>query len=260
MRLAITSCSVAGRCASRNASDAWTISSHQVVVVEHQHDGLAISASSLIEPPQHDLAQRRARRWGHRQPAPPSPGDPPERGDHVAPEPDRILVGLIERDPGERPTLDRVPPGQQRRLPPARRSHTSVSRRSAPPASRSTSSSRGTNPARTPRNVQLRLDEDEPPAGAAAAFSVRSSCADRNSRCFLHVSRGGHRPRRTSAQARQPKAAVDASVRTMSQATQGVMKSSRTAARFSMRAGSPACFSSSLSGKWTAKVTMTITA
>jgi hypothetical protein len=67
------------------------------------------------------------------------------------------------------------------------------------------------------------------------------------------------RPRKTSAQARAPKAAVDASVRTMFQATQGVAKSSCTAARFSMRAGSPACFRSSLSGMWIAKVTTAVT-
>ena len=57
------------------------------------------------------------------------------------------------------------------------------------------------------------------------------------------------RPRKTSAQAREPRAAVNASVRTIFQATHGVTKSSRTAARFSMRVGSPACLRSSLSGK-----------
>ena len=40
--------------------------------------------------------------------------------DDVGPEPDRVAVAAIERDPGERPrlTLERVPIGEERRLPP----------------------------------------------------------------------------------------------------------------------------------------------
>ena len=93
----------------------------QVVVVEHEHDRVR-QRRELVEErrqyvvddagprsPQHgkrDLARARVERA--------------KRMDEVGPEPDRVTVAAVERDPGERSrlALELVPVGEQRRLPP----------------------------------------------------------------------------------------------------------------------------------------------
>ena len=78
-----------------------------VEVVEHERDLVALG-ERVDQPRQHDLAQRRA--GGGRV--------EPERGDHVRPQHDRVVVALVERHPRDRPPLQLgLPPGgEQRRL------------------------------------------------------------------------------------------------------------------------------------------------
>ena len=94
----------------------------QVEVVEDEHDGVG-GRLQLVEQQRHrdvdgvdpGCTQRR-----HRPGAQPVR---PQRGHHVGPEPDRLVVGLVQRHPGNPTVLARVvrPLGQQRRLAPAGR-------------------------------------------------------------------------------------------------------------------------------------------
>ena len=151
----------------------------QVVVVEHQHDRLRQLRQLVDQPRQHDLGDAGAGVGEHRQRRAAEPGrDRPQRGDHVAPESDRIVVGGIERDPRERPPLDRVPLGEQHRLPPARRC--AHQRQPAVGAAREPRDqlAPGHEPGANARNVQLRLDEDEPSrsgSGVQRALLMRGS-------------------------------------------------------------------------------------
>ena len=100
--------------------------SDEVVVVEDEHVR-AVDGGELVE-------QRRQREVDGLQPG---RGQRPQRGgaepgdvtlqraQHVGPEPDRIVVRLVEGDPHDAPGLGRVvgPLRQQRRLAPSRRRH-----------------------------------------------------------------------------------------------------------------------------------------
>ena len=93
----------------------------QVVVVEHEHDRVRQRRELVAERGEYvvDDADPRGPQHGKRDLA----GARVERAkrvDEVGPEPDRVVVAAVERDPGERPclALERVPIGEQRRLPP----------------------------------------------------------------------------------------------------------------------------------------------
>ena len=108
MRVEITSWTFAGRWLTNHAIVS------RVEALERRWKSSSTSATSSLlgervdQPRQHDLAQRRA--GGGRVEA--------ERGDHVRPQHDRVVVALVERHPRDRPPLQLglAPGGEQRRL------------------------------------------------------------------------------------------------------------------------------------------------
>jgi hypothetical protein len=96
-----------------------------VVVVQHQHD-IAREGTEFVEQRGEDrVDRRRLRRLEERERPRVDPGHgSPQRGDQVGPEGCRLIVALVEREPGHRLSIGRricQPLGQQRRLAAARR-------------------------------------------------------------------------------------------------------------------------------------------
>jgi hypothetical protein len=90
----------------------------QVVVVEHEDDPLPESSQVVEEEREDDLDDLSASNRVRRQDAPPKLWlDAAQSLDQVGEEASRIIVVLVEREPGNRlPLLSRSPLGQQRRL------------------------------------------------------------------------------------------------------------------------------------------------
>ena len=97
---------------------------HEVVVVENQHISLRRVCELVEQRRQHHVHQAGA---GAREPrqrlVAERRNDRPQRADQIAPEPDRVVVPRVERDPGKRSRLIRrgTPFAEENRLPPTRR-------------------------------------------------------------------------------------------------------------------------------------------
>ena len=94
-----------------------------VVVVEEEHDRPGLRDQVVDQQGKRGVAERAPPGGQGAQRAFPDAGQrPPQRGQHVAPEQDRVVVAGVERDPGD-PGVGRrrAPLGEQRGLPPARR-------------------------------------------------------------------------------------------------------------------------------------------
>ena len=94
----------------------------QVVVVQDQHH-LVGSSGQLVDQRRHQPLERRRCRRAEQRGDPlgdPRP-HPLQRGDHMPPEPRRVVVGFVQRQPPNRPPAAPGPVGQQGCLSKARR-------------------------------------------------------------------------------------------------------------------------------------------
>ena len=118
-RVATIRCTLAGRWSTKNPRLAWhTRVGDQVVVVQHQHQ-VGLAGGELVEQLRQDhlgedVGRARALEQGER--ALPEAGlDHPERLDDIGPEPHRVVVAVVQRQPGDPPGAVVGPPplGQQ---------------------------------------------------------------------------------------------------------------------------------------------------
>src|SRR6266511_2304520 len=174
---------------------------HEVVVVENQHRPQRRSCELVDQRRQHDVDEAGA---GAREPrqrlVAESWVDRPQRSDQVAPEPDRVVVSRVERDPGERSRLIRggTPFAEENRLPPTRRRAQKRQLALAPGTKRATSSPRETNPGRTSGTCSFVATSTGPVEGTAALTELASS----SHRRIVVSSRAGARGRAEASSSR----------------------------------------------------------
>ena len=89
-----------------------------VVVQDQQHLAVAGLGGQLVDQRRHQPLEgcRRRRAQQRADPLPDPRPRPVQRGNHVPPEPHRVVVGCVQRQPGHRAVARRDPVGQQGRL------------------------------------------------------------------------------------------------------------------------------------------------
>ncbi len=144
----------------------------QVVVVEDEDKRVAPVSELVEQQRQRALYDRQPGRTQHLERALAQTGsDRPERSDHVRPEADRVVVGAVERKPGEVRVTARAPLRKQRRLPPAgpgaHDNQPCLTQRKLLEQPKAGDEFRA-----RPRRVQLGREENRPRRGLYAAPSV----------------------------------------------------------------------------------------
>ena len=188
----------------------------QVVVVQDQHHRvLARLGGQLVDQRRHQPLKRRRRRAGQRAGSLADPRPRPvQRGHHMPPEPHRVVIASIQRQPRHRPAARPGPVGQQRRLAePGRGTH-----QDQPPGQRLAERPRQPRPRHEPRpragHVQLGGQQDillsrgSRRQGCRLGLSHRATYHSAHPAMTSIAARPGHSNRRAEAAPQRPGAAA----------------------------------------------------